>query len=126
MAGEGRYFISGDAKVRVQATIENCVDSVLCTVLRNDGAEVCTVEHLLSSLEILGVDNCRIEIDGGNEVCFISLSLSLSLSVREKYLFIYKKTYLFRGQLFLIKTLYVLLLSIYSFSMLGIASLHNI
>ncbi|XP_078161339.1 putative UDP-3-O-acyl-N-acetylglucosamine deacetylase 1, mitochondrial [Carex rostrata] len=68
MAGEGRYFISGDAKVRVQATIENCVDSVLCTVLRNDGAKVCTVEHLLSSLEILGVDNCRIEIDGGNEI----------------------------------------------------------
>ncbi|KAJ4818339.1 UDP-3-O-acyl-N-acetylglucosamine deacetylase [Rhynchospora pubera] len=70
MAGEGRYFISRDAKTktRVQATVGNCVDSVLSTALSNGGVQVHTVEHLLSALEALGVDNCRIEIDGGNEI----------------------------------------------------------
>jgi UDP-3-O-acyl-N-acetylglucosamine deacetylase len=32
---------------------------------------VYTVEHLMSALEGLGVDNCRIEIDGGSEVIII-------------------------------------------------------
>ncbi|KAJ3701043.1 hypothetical protein LUZ61_004748 [Rhynchospora tenuis] len=68
MAGEGRYFIAGDSKTRVQATVRNCVDSVLSTALKNAGAQVRTVEHLLSALEALGVDNCWIEIDGGNEI----------------------------------------------------------
>lgn len=89
MAGEGRFFIAGDAKARVLATIENCVDSVLCTVLRNDGAEVRTVEHLLSSLEALGVDNCQIEIHGGNEVRLISVCLSSPLCPRSEFISVY-------------------------------------
>lgn len=31
-------------------------------MLVNDGIKVRTVEHLLSALEAMGVDNCRIEI----------------------------------------------------------------
>ncbi|KAJ6848425.1 putative UDP-3-O-acyl-N-acetylglucosamine deacetylase 2 isoform X2 [Iris pallida] len=65
-AGEGRYFVVGGA--RIGAAIENVVDSALCTVLARHGRRVRTVEHLLSALEGLGVDNCRIEIDGGDEV----------------------------------------------------------
>lgn len=49
-------------------------DSRLCTTLSNGGATVRTVEHLLSALDALGVDNCRIEISGGGEVGFISIS----------------------------------------------------
>ena len=59
--------------------------SQLCTTLRRgEGAHtrVQTVEHLLSAMEALGVDNCRIELSGGDEVrgcllishlCFSSL-----------------------------------------------------
>jgi len=36
-----------------------------CTTLSKDGAEVSTVEHLLSALWALSIDNILIEIDGG-------------------------------------------------------------
>ncbi|XP_072971672.1 probable UDP-3-O-acyl-N-acetylglucosamine deacetylase 1, mitochondrial isoform X3 [Typha angustifolia] len=70
MAGEGRYFVSGarGQRSRIPATIDHAVDSPLCTTLCRGGARVRTVEHLLSALEACGVDNCRIEIDGGDEI----------------------------------------------------------
>ncbi|XP_010926104.1 probable UDP-3-O-acyl-N-acetylglucosamine deacetylase 1, mitochondrial isoform X2 [Elaeis guineensis] len=68
MAGEGRYFVSGLSRSRVPAKIDHAVDSPLCTTLCGDGARVRTVEHLLSALEACGVDNCRIEIESGDEV----------------------------------------------------------
>lgn len=60
----------------IAAAIGNAEDSPLCTTLSRAGARVRTVEHLLSALEACGVDNCRIEISGGNEVCFFLLILS--------------------------------------------------
>ncbi|KAG0617863.1 hypothetical protein M758_4G021300 [Ceratodon purpureus] len=68
-AGEGRYFV----KLRQNATIlpalvKNVTDTRLSTCLGRDGCAVYTVEHLMSALEGLGVDNCRIEIEGGDEV----------------------------------------------------------
>ncbi|OAY65678.1 putative UDP-3-O-(3-hydroxymyristoyl) N-acetylglucosamine deacetylase 5 [Ananas comosus] len=69
MAGEGRYFVAGaSARARIPAAVEHAVDSPLCTALCRGGARVRTVEHLLSALEAMGVDNCRIEIEGGDEV----------------------------------------------------------
>ncbi|XP_008781354.1 probable UDP-3-O-acyl-N-acetylglucosamine deacetylase 1, mitochondrial isoform X2 [Phoenix dactylifera] len=68
MAGEGRYFVSGPRRARIPATIDHAMDSPLCTTLCGDGARVRTVEHLLSALEACGVDNCRIEIEGGDEI----------------------------------------------------------
>lgn len=57
----GRYFAVGSTLIR--ASIHNAVHQTpLCTVLRKDGYSVQTVEHLLSALEVTGVDNCRIEI----------------------------------------------------------------
>ncbi|KAJ0988633.1 hypothetical protein J5N97_006989 [Dioscorea zingiberensis] len=67
-AGEGRYFVAGDHRTTIAAAIGNAVESPLCTTLSRAGARVRTVEHLLSALEACGVDNCRIEIDGGDEV----------------------------------------------------------
>ncbi|CAL9762288.1 unnamed protein product [Musa acuminata subsp. burmannicoides] len=69
-AGEGRFFVAGHSRprTRIPAAIGHVVDSALCTTLSRDGTRVRTVEHLLSALEACGVDNCRIEIDGGDEV----------------------------------------------------------
>ncbi|KAG6552322.1 hypothetical protein Mapa_006175 [Marchantia paleacea] len=73
-AGEGRYFVvrdtHGDERSdRIPAALSYVRETTLSTWLggqKNKG--VGTVEHLLSALEGLGVDNCRIEITGGNEV----------------------------------------------------------
>lgn len=72
MAGEGRYFVVGgrDLRWRIPARIDHAVESALCTTLEKEGKRVRTVEHLLSALEVCGVDNCGIEIQGGDEVLF--------------------------------------------------------
>ncbi|KAL4590567.1 hypothetical protein LXL04_003500 [Taraxacum kok-saghyz] len=60
LAGKGRYF---DFNSRlIPASIDFAEESPLCTTLRKDGHSVGTVEHLLSALEGIGVDNCRIEV----------------------------------------------------------------
>jgi UDP-3-O-[3-hydroxymyristoyl] N-acetylglucosamine deacetylase len=40
------------------------VDTRLCSALEADGAKVATVEHLMSALAGLGIDNLHIDIDG--------------------------------------------------------------
>lgn len=70
-ANEGRYFVKLHRKepaVIVPAIVNNTIDTRLSTCLGRNGSTVRTVEHLMSALEGLGVDNCRIEIEGGNEV----------------------------------------------------------
>ncbi|KAK9276183.1 hypothetical protein L1049_005714 [Liquidambar formosana] len=60
-AGEGKYF---DFRSNlVPASIDFVEETPLCTTLRKDGYRVRTVEHLLSALEAMGVDNCRVEIE---------------------------------------------------------------
>ncbi|CAN6483084.1 unnamed protein product [Victoria cruziana] len=68
-AGEGRYFVlGGNLSNVIPANIKFVVESALCTTLSGQGMKVSTTEHLLSALEAMGVDNCRIEIVGGDEV----------------------------------------------------------
>lgn len=58
-------------ETRVAAEVGNAeTQSPLCTTLRSGGgaARVRTVEHLLSAMEALGVDNCRVEVSGSDEV----------------------------------------------------------
>lgn len=63
-ADEGRYFVLHNGTI-LPALVHNVTDSRLSTCLKS----VHTVEHLMSALEGLGVDNCRIEISGpGSEV----------------------------------------------------------
>ncbi|XP_077230866.1 putative UDP-3-O-acyl-N-acetylglucosamine deacetylase 1, mitochondrial [Tasmannia lanceolata] len=76
MAGDGRFFVSGDCRTRILATVDFVTESALCTTLSRDGARVRTVEHLLSALEAIGVDNCGIEIVGGDEVPLLDGSAS--------------------------------------------------
>ncbi|KAK3150916.1 hypothetical protein QOZ80_3AG0239360 [Eleusine coracana subsp. coracana] len=71
-AGAGRYFVLEGDEARVAAEVGNVEpQSHLCTTLRRGdggGPRVRTVEHLLSAMEALGVDNCRIEVSGGDEI----------------------------------------------------------
>ncbi|XP_049936003.1 probable UDP-3-O-acyl-N-acetylglucosamine deacetylase 1, mitochondrial isoform X4 [Nymphaea colorata] len=68
-AGEGKYFVLGDnLSIVIPACINFAVESALCTTLSRQGMKVRTTEHLLSALEAMGVDNCRIEMVGGDEV----------------------------------------------------------
>jgi UDP-3-O-[3-hydroxymyristoyl] N-acetylglucosamine deacetylase len=51
--------------VRIPALAEYVVDTSRCTVLGAAGTTVSTVEHLLSALRGMGVDNALIAVDGG-------------------------------------------------------------
>lgn len=68
-AGEGRYFVK-ELQQPLPALVEHVTDSRLSTCLgsRDNSFTIHTVEHLMSALEGLGVDNCRIEITGGREI----------------------------------------------------------
>ena len=75
-AGEGRYFVRTDLAlgldrpgsaaggVKIEAAVSRVMATQLSTELGVGEAQVRTVEHLLSALLALGVDNARIEIDG--------------------------------------------------------------
>ena len=47
----------------IPATWENAVETPLCTTLVRGEVKIATVEHLMSALVGMGVDNCRIEIN---------------------------------------------------------------
>ena len=71
---EGRYFVRTDLldsdlvndemDLRIEADISHVVATQLSTELGVGKAQVRTVEHLLSALLALGLDNVRIEVDG--------------------------------------------------------------
>jgi len=66
-AGTGIVFRRTDiaGSGAIPANWANVVDTRLCSRLANaEGASVATVEHLMSALAGLQVDNCTIEIDG--------------------------------------------------------------
>lgn len=50
----------------IPAAFDSVVDTRLCTVIANEsGASVGTIEHIMSALRAMNIDNVRIEIDGG-------------------------------------------------------------
>ncbi len=57
----GRYFVLGDAQIPANTTVVSA--SQLSTELRQQGAGVRTVEHLLAALFGMGVHNARIHTD---------------------------------------------------------------
>ena len=60
----GIVFVRTDLEpaVEIEARAENVGETMLSTTLVNDGVKVATVEHLLSAMAGLGIDNCRIEL----------------------------------------------------------------
>lgn len=59
----GLRFVRTDLGVGIPALAENVCNTARCTTIGKDGATVSTVEHLISALTGLGVDNAEIEID---------------------------------------------------------------
>ena len=66
--GHGIVFVRTDVNGKdniIPARWDNVVDTQLCTVIGNkDGVRVGTIEHLMSALRGLNIDNARIELDG--------------------------------------------------------------
>ncbi len=58
----GRFFQLGD--MMLPASVEYVVDTRRCTTLGNETARIHTVEHLLSALHGLQIDNARIVVEG--------------------------------------------------------------
>lgn len=49
--------------VEIPASYKNVSDTMLCTTLQHDGAKVATVEHLMSALAGLGIDNAYVDVN---------------------------------------------------------------
>lgn len=49
--------------VEIPASYEHVCDTTLCTSLQHNGVKVATVEHLLSALAGLGIDNAYVDIN---------------------------------------------------------------
>lgn len=49
--------------VEIPASYEYVCDTMLCTSLERDGVKVATVEHLLSALAGLGIDNAYVDVN---------------------------------------------------------------
>jgi len=60
----GITFCRTDLGVTIPAHADYVTDTRLCTTVGLNGAHVSTVEHLLSALAGLGIDNAHIEVDG--------------------------------------------------------------
>jgi len=60
----GITFCRSDMGVTIPARAENVTDTRLCTTIGKDKACISTVEHLLSALAGLGIDNAHIEVNG--------------------------------------------------------------
>ncbi len=52
-----------DPVAEIRASYENVCETMLCTSLQQDGVKVATVEHLLSALAGLGIDNAYIDVN---------------------------------------------------------------
>jgi|TARA_S200000501_G_scaffold233257_1_gene218827 UDP-3-O-[3-hydroxymyristoyl] N-acetylglucosamine deacetylase len=53
-----------DEKLIIPAIAENVGDTSLSTALVKDNVKISTIEHLLSAIAGLGVDNCLVKVDG--------------------------------------------------------------
>ncbi len=60
----GIVFCRSDLGVDIPARSAFVTDTRLCTTLGNEHASIATVEHVLSALSGLGVDNAYIEVSG--------------------------------------------------------------
>lgn len=63
-AGHGVQFFRSDVGVTIPARLANLARLDHATTLSAEGVSIETVEHLLSALAGLGVDDARVEVDG--------------------------------------------------------------
>jgi UDP-3-O-[3-hydroxymyristoyl] N-acetylglucosamine deacetylase len=63
-ADAGITFVRMDLAAEIPARNEFVADTTLSTNLASGAARVHTVEHVLAALHGMGIDNCRVEVDG--------------------------------------------------------------
>ena len=80
-----------DPEISIPAIFEYVGDTTLSTALFKEGYKIGTIEHLLSAIAGLGIDNCIIKVDGpeipimdGSASPFVFLIQSAGLEVQEK------------------------------------------
>ena len=87
-ADTGVRFIRTDIKNSrpVRALVQNVSDTTLSTSIIQDGVQVATVEHLMSGLWVLGIDNLLVELSGeevpimdGSAAPFVNLIRSVGI-----------------------------------------------
>lgn len=86
--------------VEIKASYENVGDTMLCTTLQSGKAKIATVEHLMSALAGLGIDNAYIDVNApelpimdGSAAPFVFLIQSAGIREQEaskKYIRILK------------------------------------
>jgi UDP-3-O-[3-hydroxymyristoyl] N-acetylglucosamine deacetylase len=76
----GISFVRMDLGVEIPAKNEFVVDTRLATTVAVGKARVSTVEHVMAALHAMGIDNCRVEVDGpeipvldGSAATFVAL-----------------------------------------------------
>jgi UDP-3-O-[3-hydroxymyristoyl] N-acetylglucosamine deacetylase len=77
--------------IRIKADFENVRDTILATTIGLNGATVSTVEHLLSALCGMGVDNAIVEVDApeipimdGSALPFVNLLKDVGTKIQGK------------------------------------------
>ncbi len=85
----GISFVRVDLGTEIRADCANVVDSQLCTTLGFRGVRISTVEHVLAAIAGMGVDNCRVEVDGpevpildGSAAPFVALIRQAGIAVQ--------------------------------------------
>lgn len=63
-ADAGITFVRMDLGLEIPARNERVVDTTLSTSIANGPARVSTVEHVMAALHGMGIDACRVEVDG--------------------------------------------------------------
>lgn len=81
--GAGLVFRDGGTGQEIEALAANVSDTSRCTILGRDGVTVQTVEHLLSALAGLGVDDALIETSGGEMPSGDGSAAPFTLLIRE-------------------------------------------
>ncbi len=92
-----------DEPIKIQATPENVGETMLSTTLVKDGVKVATIEHLLSALAGLGIDNAIVDVSAaevpimdGSAGPFVFLLQSAGVEEQDspkKYIKIKKRIY---------------------------------
>jgi len=87
----GIVFIRTDRKTIIKATVNSVVDTAFATTIGYNGTRIKTVEHLLSAVNGLGIDNLIVEVDGpeipildGSSTELVSIILSAGIARQGK------------------------------------------
>jgi UDP-3-O-[3-hydroxymyristoyl] N-acetylglucosamine deacetylase len=109
-AESGIRFFRKDVNVEIPASLESLAHFDHATTLQRQGVSLSTVEHVLSALHALGVDDALIEVDGpeipildGSAAPFVILLHEAGLRplpVMRKYLKILEPVEIVRGTKF--------------------------